>query len=165
MDVRCKMADVRRKISLSFLLLLLTISAAAQDVTIQRGCRVGTPRPEGMALRRGAPTGQKKQTGGDFYYGERHQLTVMVEFNDRAFKGDEEATLAQWNLIFNAKDLKEPPFKGSVHDYFYAQSYMVSSTWILTCTTSRSAVMLRNMPARMLTMRTRSIWCRTSWRC
>ena len=117
------MADVRRKISLSFLLLLLTISAAAQDVTIQRGCRVGTPRPEGMALRRGAPTGQKKQTGGDFYYGERHQLTVMVEFNDRAFKGDENATLAQWNLIFNAKDLKEPPFKGSVHDYFYAQSY------------------------------------------
>ena len=109
--------------SLSFLLLLLTISAAAQDVTIQRGCRVGTPRPEGMALRRGAPTGQKKQTGGDFYYGERHQLTVMVEFNDRAFKGDEDATLAQWNLIFNAKDLKEPPFKGSVHDYFYAQSY------------------------------------------
>jgi len=117
------MADVRRKISLSFLLLLLTISAAAQDVTIQRGCRVGTPRPEGLALRRGAPTGQKKQTGGDFYYGERHQLTVMVEFNDRAFKGDENATLAQWNLIFNAKDLKEPPFKGSVHDYFYAQSY------------------------------------------
>ena len=117
------MADVRRKISLSFLLLLLTISAAAQDVIIQRGCRVGTPRPEGMALRRGAPTGQKKQTGGDFYYGERHQLTVMVEFNDRAFKGDENATLAQWNLIFNAKDLKEPPFKGSVHDYFYAQSY------------------------------------------
>ena len=117
------MADVRRKISLSFLLLLLTISAAAQDVIIQRGCRVGTPRSEGMALRRGAPTGQKKQTGGDFYYGERHQLTVMVEFNDRAFKGDENATLAQWNLIFNAKDLKEPPFKGSVHDYFYAQSY------------------------------------------
>ena len=117
------MADVRRKISLSFLLLLLTISAAAQDVIIQRGCRVGTPRPEGMALRRGAPTGQKKQTGGDFYYGERHQLTVMAEFNDRAFKGDEEATLAQWNKIFNTKNLSEAPFKGSVHDYFYAQSY------------------------------------------
>ena len=108
---------------MSFLLLLLTISAAAQDVIIQRGCRVGTPRPEGMALRRGAPTGQKKQTGGDFYYGERHQLTVMVEFNDRAFKGDEEATLAQWNKIFNTKNLSEAPFKGSVHDYFYAQSY------------------------------------------
>ena len=109
--------------SLAFLLLLLfTITAAAQDV-IKRGCRVGTPRPEGMALRRGATSGQTKQTGGDFYHGERHQLTVMVEFNDRPFKGDEEATLAQWNKIFNTKNLSEAPFKGSVHDYFYAQSY------------------------------------------
>ena len=110
--------------SLAFLLLLLfTITAAAQDAVIRRGCRVGTPRPEGMALRRGAPTGVTKRTGGDFYHGERHQLTVMVEFNDRAFKGDEEATLAQWNKIFNTKNLSEAPFKGSVHDYFYAQSY------------------------------------------
>ena len=117
------MADVRRKISLSFLLLLLSVmTAAAQDV-IKRGCRVGTPRPEGMALRRGATSGQTKQTGGDFYHGERHQLTVMVEFNDRPFKGNEEATLAQWNKIFNTKNLSEAPFKGSVHDYFYAQSY------------------------------------------
>ena len=114
---------MRSKI-LSFLLLLLfTITAAAQDVVVQRGCRVGTPRPEGMALRRGAPTGVTKRTGGDFYHGERRQLTVLAEFNDRPFKGDEEATLAQWNKIFNTKNLSELPFKGSVHDYFFAQSY------------------------------------------
>ena len=47
----------------------------------------------------------------------------MVEFNDRPFKGNEEATLAQWDKIFNTKNLSEAPFKGSVHDYFYAQSY------------------------------------------
>ena len=117
------MSEVRRKISLFLLLLLFTITAAAQDAVIQRGCRRGTPRPVGMALRRGAPTGVTKRTGGDFYHGKRHQLTVMVEFNDRAFKGDEAATLAQWNKIFNAKNLTEEPFKGSVHDYFYAQSY------------------------------------------
>ena len=117
------MSEVRSKI-LSFLLLLLfTITAAAQDVVVQRGCRVGTPRPEGMALRRGSPTGVTKRTGGDFYHGERHQLTVLAEFNDRPFKGDEEATLAQWNKIFNTKNLSELPFKGSVHDYFFAQSY------------------------------------------
>ena len=117
------MSEVRSKI-LSFLLLLLfTITAAAQDVVVQRGCRVGTPRPEGMALRRGAPTGVTKRTGGDFYHGERRQLTVLAEFNDRPFKGDEEATLAQWNKIFNTKNLSELPFKGSVHDYFFAQSY------------------------------------------
>ena len=117
------MIEVRRKISLFLLLLLFTMTAAAQDAMIQRGCRVGTPRPEGMALRRGAPGGQPKQVGGDFYHGERHQLTVLVEFNDRAFKGDETATIAQWDKIFNTENLTEAPFKGSVHDYFLDQSY------------------------------------------
>lgn len=107
-------------------MLLLTLSAAAQDVMIQRGCRVCRPRPEGKALRR-APGGQPKQTGGDFYYGECHQLVVLTEFNDRTFKDstDVAATRAQWDKIFNAKNLTEAPFKGSVHDYFYAQSYGV----------------------------------------
>ena len=95
----------KKSITTVLLLLLFSITAVAQDIVVQRGCRVGKPRPEGMALRRGAASGQKKQTGGDFYYSERHQLTVLVEFNDRAFKEDEDATLAQWNLIFNAKDL------------------------------------------------------------
>ena len=117
------MFDVRYKLSLAFLLLLLTITAAAQDVIIKRGCRVGTPRPEGMALRRGAEGGQVKITGGDFYHGERHQLTILAAFDDRLFKDDEAATLAQWDKIFNAKNLSEAPFHGSVHDYFYAQSY------------------------------------------
>ena len=110
--------------SLAFLLLLLfSLTVAAQDVIIKRGCRVGTPRPEGMALLHRTTGGVTKQTGGDFYHGERHQLTVMAELNDRTFKGDETATLAQWNKIFNTKNLSEAPFKGSVHDYFYTQSY------------------------------------------
>ena len=117
------MFEVRHKLSTTFLLLLFTITAAAQNAVIQRGCRVGTPRPEGMVSHRGSPTGQTKQAGGDFYHGVRHQLTVMVEFNDRSFVGDEAATLEQWNKIFNVEDLTEAPFKGSVHDYFLAQSY------------------------------------------
>ena len=67
-----------RFIIVSLLLSLFTMTAVAQEVVVQRGCRVGTPRPEGIALRRGAPGGQPKQTGGDFYHGERHQLTVLV---------------------------------------------------------------------------------------
>ena len=116
-----------KKWIITILLLLLTISVAAQDVMIQRGCRVGKLRPREMALHRGASGGQPKQTGGDFYYGVRHQLTVLVAFNDRAFKDsvDVAATMAQWDKIFNAKNLTEAPFKGSVHDYFYAQSYGV----------------------------------------
>ena len=113
----------RRILCLSVLLLTICLSSAADDGILVRGCRVGTPRPEGIALRRGAPGGQPKQVGGDFYHGERHQLTVLVEFNDRAFVGDETATLAQWNKIFNTENLTEAPFKGSVHDYFLAQSY------------------------------------------
>ena len=113
----------RRILCLSVLLLTICLSSAADDGILVRGCRVGTPRPEGMVLHRGAPGGQPKQAGGDFYHGERHQLTVLVEFNDRPFKGDEAATLAQWDKIFNTKNLSEAPFKGSVHDYFFAQSY------------------------------------------
>ncbi len=119
------MFDVRHKISLAFLLLLLTITAAAQDVVFKRGCRVGTPRPEGTALRRTAEGGQTKLTGGDFYHGERHQLTILAAFNDRTFKDSVNvaATMAQWDKIFNTRNLSEAPFKGSVHDYFYDQSY------------------------------------------
>jgi M6 family metalloprotease-like protein len=46
-----------------------------------------------------------------------------VAFNDRLFAGDKDATLVQWNKIFNAEKLTEEPFKGSVHDYFLDQSY------------------------------------------
>ena len=104
---------------LFYLFTFLPFSVVAQ----QQGCRRGTPRSQGLALRRGAAGGQPKQVGGDFYHGERHQLTVLVEFNDRAFKGDEAATVTQWNKIFNTVNLTEYPFKGSVHDYFLAQSY------------------------------------------
>lgn len=105
------------------LLLLFTVTAAAQDAIIQRGCRVGTPRPEGMALRRSASGGQPKLVGGDFYKGDLHQLVVMVAYADRDFKGDETATLALWNNIFNAENYKEGSYRGSVRDYFCAQSY------------------------------------------
>lgn len=109
---------------LLFLLLLAAFHATAQEHSVPSSCRRGTPRTESYhALRRGAPDAQPKQTGGDFYHGDRHQLTVLAAFNDRSFKEDETATLAQWNKIFNVPNLSEEPFKGSVHDYFYEQSY------------------------------------------
>jgi len=113
---------LRRTLS-SVLLLFFMLTASAQDMTVRTGCRRGTPRPEGLVMRRGAPDSQPKQVGGNFYHGERHQLVVLAAFNDRTFVGDEDATLVQWNLIFNARNLTETPFRGSVHDYFYAQSY------------------------------------------
>jgi M6 family metalloprotease-like protein len=107
---------------LLFLLLLLsTMTTAAQDFTVRQGCRRGTPRPQTTTLRRGGAEG--RIPGGDFYHGERHQLTVLVAYSNRSFKGDEAATMEQWDKIFNTSGLVEAPFKGSVHDYFYAQSY------------------------------------------
>ena len=106
---------------LLMLLSLLTPTANAQELISPQGCRRGTPRPESMQLRRGGSV--SRAPGGNFYHGERHQLVVMAAFNDRQFVGDEDATLEQWNKIFNGKELYEEPFKGSVHDYFLDQSY------------------------------------------
>ena len=101
--------------------LIVTLTTMAQEHHSFQGCRRGTPRPESTQLRRGG--GVERIPGSDFYHGERHQLTVLVAYNDRSFKGDEAATIEQWNKIFNVKNFSEEPFKGSVHDYFYTQSY------------------------------------------
>ena len=112
-----------RHILCLILLLTVSLSSVAEDSIRVRSCRRGTPRPLSMSLTRGASGGQSRQAGGDFYHGDRRQLTVLVAFNDCAFKGDEAATIQQWNKILNAENLTETPFKGSVHDYFLAQSY------------------------------------------
>ena len=104
----------------TLMLLLLTLTAAAQQEVQRQGCRRGTPRSQhGMTLR----SAQSRQLGGDFYTGERHQLTVLVSFADLSFEGDETATMTKWDNIMNTKNYQEEPYKGSVRDYFYAQSY------------------------------------------
>lgn len=102
------------------LLWLVTLTTLAQEDSPQ-GCRRGTPRLESRHLRRSS--GLVRTPGGDFYRGDRHQLTILVAFNDRSFLGDEAATLAQWDMMFNTENLQDNPFKGSVHDYFLSQSY------------------------------------------
>ena len=110
-----------RIIITSLLLWLAALTAMAQENISQQGCRRGTPRPENTHLRRAGNI--NKTPGGDFYHGDRHQLTVLVAYNDRPFLGDEAATLEQWNKIFNVERYAEEPFEGSVHDYFKDQSY------------------------------------------
>lgn len=103
------------------LLMLVTLTAVAQVGLSPQGCRRGTPRPQSSHLHRAGSKG--RTPGGNFYHGERHQLAILVAFSDRLFLGDEDATLEQWNKIFNVEGFVEPPFKGSVHDYFLDQSY------------------------------------------
>ena len=115
------MSEVRRKISLPFLLLLLfTLTVAAQDYSARQGCRRGVLLPTTRSHRsQSAPM----QAGGDFYHGDRRQLVVLAEFRDQPFQGDVATALATWDKIFNAVDYHEGSYAGSVHDYFYAQSY------------------------------------------
>ncbi len=109
----------KRSLLLLFLLSLFMTTIAQNEIRL-RNCRRGTPRTEAASRRTSkAP----RQPGGDFYKGDRRQLLVLVAFADRSFQGDETATMEKWNKIFNTVNYTEAPYKGSVHDYFYAQSY------------------------------------------
>ena len=129
------MSEVRSKIFVFILLLFVSLTTAADNAVSPRGCRVGTPRPQGMVLRRGAPAGQPKHVGGNFYHGERHQLTVLVSFSDQQFL--QENPMPVWERILNESNYTETPFTGSVHDYFYAQS---NGTFNLTFDLQRVAL-------------------------
>ncbi len=111
----------KRELLTIILLLLVVMTTAAGNFVSQRGCRRGTLRPSEFLQRR-ATLAQPRQVGGDFYKGECHQLVVMVTMKDLKFNGDETATMEQWGKVFNARNYKELPFTGSVHDYFDAQS-------------------------------------------
>ena len=108
------------KFATAILLLLFVVLTTAAEDFHRQGCRRGTPRAVSVTRRAQSPTWH---CGGDFYKGTRHQLVVLAAFKDRSFQGDEDATLQQWDKIFNTENLSEAPFYGSVHDYFYDQSY------------------------------------------
>lgn len=101
---------------------LCTLSLAAQDTPeLPQQGRRGTFRPN-WTLRRTAHA-QDLGPGGNFFVGEKHQLVILASFADNPFLGDSAETMALWDKILNTKNLNEAPFVGSVHDYFYDQSY------------------------------------------
>ena len=103
-----------------FLLLSVVMTAAAEDDIRLSGCRRGVQL---AATTRSLRAPLAPQVGGDFYHGNRRQLVVLAAFRDRDFQDDKVTALAKWEKIFNAEDYHEDSFVGSVHDYFYAQSY------------------------------------------
>lgn len=110
---------MNRKILSTLLLLLFAIqSSSATEMIRQRGCRVGTPRPQSSIHR--APS---LADGENPYIGNRRQLVVMASFQNQDFLEDHDATLHTWNKVFNAENYAEGKYVGSVHDYFLAQSY------------------------------------------
>ena len=101
------------------LLLFVTMTIAAEDV-IRTGCRRGKIPPQALSQRARI---QQRSTTTPRLIGDRNQLVVLAAFQDRTFAGDETATMEQWDKIFNTENFTEAPFAGSVHDYFYDQSY------------------------------------------
>lgn len=116
MGVRCMV----KCLLLFYLFTFLPLNLVAQDYSVRQGCRRGVLLPTTRSQR---ASSSEFPAGGDFYHGDRHQLVVLVSFPDQKFQGDEAATLTKWDKIFNAEDYHEGSFVGSVHDYFYAQSY------------------------------------------
>ena len=53
--------------------------------------------------------------------GRHRQLVIVAQFSDVPFQGDDFMQL--WNDIYNAKNYTALGHYGSMHDYFYAQSY------------------------------------------
>ncbi len=109
-----------------FLLLLLPVSltAAAEDVIQPRGCRRGRI-PATKALTRQNTTLLKEGRAASVnpYIGDRRQLVVLAAFSDKSFVGDSLATLQKWDMIFNQEGYQDEWYVGSVHDYFFDQSY------------------------------------------
>lgn len=111
-----------KKWLLTLVLLLVMMTAAAQGVALQRGCRRGIPHSH-QQLHRSQRA--QHQPGGNFYTGDRRQLVVLVSFGDLLFNegSNETALLQKWDKIFNQEGYNEGNYVGSVRDYFTAQSY------------------------------------------
>ena len=113
------MSDVRNKISSILLLLFVVLTAAAQDTIRTRSCRPVLDRQK-ISVPRSPLRSENGETVNP-YIGTRRQLVILVSFSDQSFQEENPELL--WNRIFNEENFCEIPFKGSVHDYFLAQSY------------------------------------------
>jgi len=105
------------------LLLFVTVTAAAEDSIKLRGCRRGKINTTAVNRRASSLLRQTRAVSENPFIGDRHQLVVLAAFKDRAFEGDSAATMQKWQKILNQKDFNEASYVGSVHDYFYDQSY------------------------------------------
>ena len=104
------------------LLTMLALPVIGQDVPI-RSCRPGLERIDVSRHTQHRASAPRRSGGGNKYIGERRQLVVMAAFADQGFLGDSLQTLTQWGKILNTKNLNDTVLCGSVHDYFYDQSY------------------------------------------
>ncbi len=103
---------------IAMLLTFSVLTSMASDGQIHlRSCRPMAGKVSTLPSRLKA----KRYGTGDLFIGDRRQLTILVNFKDQVFS--EEEPLPLWDNIFNKEGFSESPFWGSIHDYFYDQSY------------------------------------------
>lgn len=71
------------------------------------------------AQRRSARMNKAKKAGN--FIGEKKALVILVQFSDKPFRANND--LDRYKKIINEIGFNESPFKGSVRDYFRAQSH------------------------------------------
>ena len=105
---------------------LLVFPVIGQEVKITRSCRPGLEKIDLSKHTRRRASAPRRTVGDSVvnpYTGNRRQIVVLTEFADKGFKGDSLKTLQQWDKILNTKNLSDTLLFGSLHDYFYDQSY------------------------------------------
>ncbi len=117
-------SSFRNILILSLLLLLVSLTVAAEDSIQNRGCRRGKmPLREIVNRQAQHMLWHRRASVGNPYIGDCRQLVVLAAFSDRPFADDSLITLHKWDQIFNQEAFNVPPYVGSVHDYFFDQSY------------------------------------------
>ena len=108
-----------RRTLLYIIALFFAMSVQAQDIIRVRNCRPQLSDSHIILSRRT----QSRDSGVNPYIGDRRQLVVLAAFKDRPFVGNEQVTMQKWNNILNTENYINEPYIGSLHDYFYEQSY------------------------------------------
>ena len=115
-----------RRTVLFLLLTLFVLPVIGQEVKMTRSCRPGLEKID-LSKHTQRRASVPRRVDGDSvtnpYTGERRQLVVLAKFADQGFLGDSLQTLEQWDKILNVRNLKDTLLYGSLHDYFYDQSY------------------------------------------
>ena len=105
----------------SILLLLLLVVTMTIPAVGQERLHCSQDRHPKHVTMRSSRSSEHTMSRRMEYLGEKHQLLFLVDFSDLYFQDADPAAL--WKKVFNQKNFQEPPFHGSVHDYFYEQSF------------------------------------------
>ena len=115
-----------RRTVLLILMILVMLPAIGQEVLPIRNCRPQLERidlSKHMQRRASARSGSEGDVKENPLIGERRQLVVLAAFADQGFGGDSLSTMTKWDRILNTRNLVDEKYVGSMHDYFYDQSY------------------------------------------